>query len=68
MKIWSVCALGAALAAATVAFAADSAKPQYGAFGFDQAGQDLNTKPGDDFFRFANGAWIDKAVIAPDKP
>ena len=67
MKIWSVCALGAAMAIATVALAAD-AKPQYGDFGFDQAGQDLSTKPGDDFFRYANGAWIDKAVVAPDKP
>ncbi|MBL6854139.1 MAG: M13 family metallopeptidase [Alphaproteobacteria bacterium] len=67
MKIWSVCALGAAMAVATLALATD-AKPQYGDFGFDQAGQDLKTKPGDDFFRFANGAWIDKAVIAPDKP
>ena len=67
MKIWSVCALGAAMAVASLALAAD-AKPQYGDFGFDQAGQDLSTRPGDDFFRFANGAWIDKAVIAPDKP
>jgi putative endopeptidase len=67
MKIWSVCALGAVLAVATVALAQD-AKPQYGDFGFDQAGQDLATKPGDDFFRFANGTWLDKAVIASDKP
>ena len=67
MKIWSVCALGAAMAVAGLALAAD-AKPQYGDFGFDQAGQDLKTKPGDDFFRYANGAWLDKAVIAPDKP
>ncbi|HUO88262.1 MAG TPA: M13 family metallopeptidase [Rhizomicrobium sp.] len=67
MKIWSACALGAALAVASVALGADG-KPQYGDFGFDQAGQDLNTRPGDDFFRFANGAWIDKAVIPADKP
>src|SRR5689334_23563523 len=44
------------------------AKPQYGAWGFDAAGADLNTKPGDDFFRYANGTWIDKTQIPPDKP
>src|SRR6476646_2387425 len=43
-------------------------KPQYGAWGFDLAGADTKTKPGDDFFRYANGAWIDKTQIPPDKP
>src|SRR5437868_5806114 len=44
------------------------AKPQYGAWGFDLAGVDTKTKPGDDFFRYANGSWIDKTQIPPDKP
>src|SRR5947207_571239 len=43
-------------------------KPQYGPWGFDTAGADPSTKPGDDFFRFANGTWIDKTQIPPDKP
>jgi putative endopeptidase len=43
-------------------------KPQYGAWGFDIAGQDKATQPGDDFFRFANGAWLDKTEIPADKP
>src|SRR5947207_7619040 len=43
-------------------------KPQYGAWGFDLAGADTKTKPGDDFFRYANGIWIDKTQIPPDKP
>jgi putative endopeptidase len=43
-------------------------KPQYGAWGFDLAGADTSTKPGDDFFRYANGTWIDKTQIPPDKP
>lgn len=60
-------ALAAVLAFGSVSFAA-SDKPMYGEAGFDQAGQDLSTKPGDDFFRFANGAWLDKAVIPEDKP
>src|SRR5205085_8552305 len=44
------------------------ARPQYGAWGFDLAGADTKTKPGDDFFRYANGTWIDKTEIPPDKP
>src|SRR5205809_2160880 len=44
------------------------AKPQYGAWGFDLAGADTKTKPGDDFFRYANGTWINKSQIPPDKP
>ncbi len=51
------------------AFAQDSAgtKPQYGAWGFDLAGIDKAAKPGDDFFRYANGSWIDKTEIPADK-
>jgi putative endopeptidase len=49
--------------------AADSPnKPQYGAWGFDLAGADMKTKPGDDFFRYANGTWLDETQIPPDKP
>src|ERR1700719_5069700 len=50
------------------AFAQPSAKPQYGAWGFDTEGADLKTKPGDDFFRYANGAWLDRVQIPADKP
>jgi putative endopeptidase len=67
MKTRMAFAFGAALAFASLALA-DDAKPQYGALGFDTAGQDLATKPGDDFFRYANGTWLDHAVIADDKP
>ena len=41
---------------------------KYGTWGFDLAGMDSATKPGDDFFRYANGTWIDKTLIPPDKP
>src|ERR1051326_7316652 len=50
------------------AFAQPSGKPQYGAWGFDTDGADLKTKPGDDFFRYANGAWLDRVQIPADKP
>jgi len=51
-----------------VAFAEPAGKPQYGAWGFDSEGADLKTKPGEDFFRFANGAWLDRVQIPADKP
>src|SRR6476660_9006269 len=50
------------------AFAQPSGKPQYGAWGFDTDGADLKTKPGDDFFRYANGTWLDRIQIPADKP
>ncbi|MBV9989815.1 MAG: peptidase M13 [Alphaproteobacteria bacterium] len=56
--------LVAALLATTAALAA----PQYGKWGYDQAGMDKATKPGDDFFRYANGTWLDHAQIPADKP
>ena len=43
------------------------AKPQYGAWGFDRAGVDPATAPGDDFFRYANGTWLTRTDIPPDK-
>ncbi len=48
--------------------AANAAKPQYGSWGFDAAGADMAAKPGDDFFRYANGAWLDRVQIPADKP
>ena len=56
-----------ACAMAMSAVAADD-KPQYGAWGYDSAGADVNVRPGDDFFRYANGTWLDKALIPADKP
>jgi putative endopeptidase len=55
-------------AAAPLAFAQQGGKPLYGAWGFDTAGEDTSVKPGDDFFRYANGHWLDTHQIPPDKP
>ena len=74
MKAFSVFLI--LLTAAASAFAADpvapkppapSGSPQYGKWGFDEAGADKATKPGDDFFRFANGGWVDRVQIPADK-
>lgn len=43
-------------------------KPQYGSWGFDSDGADNKTKAGDDFFRYANGTWLDRVQIPADKP
>src|SRR6478672_11960190 len=52
------------------AFGADAppTKLKYGTWGFDLSGADTAAKPGDDFFRYAGGTWIDKTQIPPDKP
>src|SRR5438128_4241590 len=60
--------LSSSLALAAADSPPPNTKPQYGTWGFDLAGADRATKPGDDFFRFANGTWIDKTQIPPDKP
>jgi putative endopeptidase len=36
-------------------------------WGFDLDGADFASNPGDDFFRYGNGAWYDRAVIPPDR-
>jgi len=65
----SAAAVAALLAFCAIpAHAADPAPLKYGAWGFDLAGRDLATKPGDDFFRHANGAWLDRTPIPADKP
>ena len=64
MRLRLCAALFAALT--TVVLAAD--KPQFGSWGFDGTGMDVHTKPGNDFFRYVNGAWLDRTKIPPDKP
>jgi putative endopeptidase len=64
-------ALGADGAAQTVASdtsaALDVASPHYGAWGYDRTGQDPAAKPGDDFFRYADGGWVDREQIPGDR-
>ena len=63
-----ILALGSAPLLAGPALGAEPAPLKYGAWGFDLAGRDLAKKPGDDFFRYANGAWLDATPIPGDKP
>ena len=51
--------------AATTAIIA--AAPELGAFGIDLNNQDTAVKPGDDFFRYANGKWLDTYELPADR-
>ena len=45
-----------------------SDKPTYGQWGLDVAAMNLTVKPGEDFNRYVNGAWLARAQIPADKP
>ena len=38
-----------------------------GSFGIDLSGRDPNVRAGEDFFRYANGAWLDRTEIPADR-
>lgn len=41
-------------------------KPYQNGWGFDQFGMNLTVKPGDDFYKFANGTYVDQLKIPDD--
>ena len=67
----SLVVLAAALAslapAASAAPASSLTAPSHGAWGFDLAGRDTAVRPGDDFFAYANGSYIQKTEIPADR-
>jgi len=64
----STAALLAGCASANTAPSAPPRPPAaLGAFGVDLTGRDLSAIPGDDFQRYANGAWIDRTEIPADR-
>ena len=72
-SIW-LAAAASTLAIAWSAQAADAptpalntASPHYGTWGFDLTGRNLAGKPGDDFFAYANGAYIARTDIPSDR-
>lgn len=63
-------ATGPVETAATTPAAAPEApapKPEIGDFGFDVAGMDRTVKPGDNFYKYANGTWEKITPIPADK-
>jgi putative endopeptidase len=71
MKTSWLAGAAVALVLAVPAFAADSAAsveaPRQGAWGFDLAGRDLNTSPGQSLYDYANGAYVRDLVIPSDR-
>ncbi|WGM37822.1 M13-type metalloendopeptidase [Caulobacter sp. NIBR1757] len=41
--------------------------PHYGTWGFDLTGRDLTARPGDDFYKYASGAWDARTEIPSDR-
>jgi len=41
--------------------------PHYGNWGFDLSGRDLAARPGDDFYKYASGAWDARTEIPSDR-
>ena len=64
MRIFLLAAVSA-VAISGSALAAD--KPMYGTWGVDLTSRDLTVKPGDDFNKFANGAWEKRTTIPADQ-
>jgi len=50
------------------AFASPAETGQKPAPALDRANMDLSIKPGDDFYRYANGRWIKALALPEDKP
>jgi putative endopeptidase len=67
---WALAAMllagGSCLAMAATS-AQDKPHAAIGAWGFDTAGMEADVRPGDDFFRYANGKWFAEESIPADR-
>ncbi len=45
----------------------NQAKPQLGTFGVDLSSMNAAVRPGDNFFLYVNGKWLDSAVVPADR-
>jgi len=66
LAVLAVLLLPAAAFAAENESTATEAK-RYGTWGFDTEGMDKSVKPGDDFFKYANGKWAASTTIPADR-
>jgi putative endopeptidase len=65
---FSICLALVCSTAGIVANPQESNKPQYGRWGIDLTAMDRSVKPGDNFNRYASGAWLARTEIPADKP
>src|SRR5215470_16817467 len=42
-------------------------RAKIGAWGLDLTSRDTSVRPGDDFYRYADGHWLDRHQIPPDR-
>ena len=63
----TVAVAGLQLATGALGTASPAATPAQSPHGVDLAGIDRSVAPGDDFFRYANGAWLKATEIPPDR-
>lgn len=54
-------------AKASAVVEAQAAKPELGTWGVDMSARKESVKPGDNFFAYANGSWLDTFEIPADK-
>ncbi|WP_367872773.1 M13 family metallopeptidase [Luteolibacter sp. Populi] len=59
----ALCLSAATLSAEPVALVAE----RFGSWGFDLSGRNLEVKPGDDFYAYANGKFVERTVIPQDR-
>ena len=71
-KLPALCSLAATLLLPVVNAAPlaprSAGAPLYPPAGLDMTAIDASIRPGDDFFAYANGAWLARTAIPPDKP
>jgi endothelin-converting enzyme/putative endopeptidase len=67
MNCRSVALVAALLITAASPAVAQTGHAKYGTWGVATADMDKSVKPGDDFYRYAEGTWLRTAQIAPDK-
>ena len=67
MKKLTIALLALAGTACAALAAEPAGKPTFGAWGIDLTGMDRSVKPGDDFFLYANGAWLNRTEIPADR-
>ena len=67
MKSSLFCVAATAALIASGACAQDLSAPRYGSWGFEMAARDLSAKPGDDFYRYAEGTAVDAMQIPSDR-
>ena len=62
----AVTCLATSVAIGATPLAAQTA-PKFAPWGIRMSDMDKSVKPGDDFYRYANGHWLDTTTIAPDR-